>query len=170
MPEATSHPGRQPTTSIFLGEANCHVCHFGPVFSNLEFHDTGRPFFVGIGEVDPGRYSGIERVRKDRYNLAGPFNGNNDENEIRKTLSVTLGQVNFGQWRTPSLRNLVYTTPYMHDGSLDTLREVVDAYADIDPERIHSDGEAIIRPLALDEQEREDLVAFLEPLSAARTH
>ncbi len=154
--------------SIFFGEANCHVCHFGPVFSNFEFHDTGRPFYTGIGEVDPGRYSGIERVRKDRYNLAGPFNGSHDESEIRKTLSVTLGQVNFGQWRTPSLRNLVYTAPYMHDGSLATLREVVDAYADIDPERIHSDGEAIIRPLALDDQGREDLVAFLESLSATR--
>ena len=156
--------------SIFFGEANCHVCHFGPVFSNFEFHDTGRPFYTAIGEVDPGRYSGIERVRKDRYNLLGPFNGSHDDNEIRKTLSVTLGQVNFGQWRTPSLRNLVYTAPYMHDGSLDTLREVVDAYADVDPDRIHSDGEAIIRPLALDEQEREDLVAFLESLSAARAH
>ena len=41
-------------------------------------------------------------------------------------------------------------------------------YADIDPERIHSDGEAIIRPLALDDQDREDLVAFLESLSFAR--
>ncbi len=154
--------------SIFFGEANCHVCHFGPVFSNLEFHDTGRPFYTGIGRVDPGRYTGIQRVRSDRYNLSGPFNGNDAEDEIRKTHSVTLGQANFGQWRTPSLRNLVYTAPYMHDGSLATLREVVDAYADIDPERIHSDGEAIIRPLALDDQDREDLVAFLKSLSIAR--
>ncbi|NND89471.1 MAG: hypothetical protein HKN42_01305 [Granulosicoccus sp.] len=88
------------------------------------------------------------------------------EGEIRKTLSVTLGQINFGQWRTPSLRNLKYTAPYMHDGSLATLREVVDAYADIDPERIHNDGEAIIRPLSLDDRAREDLVAFLQSLSA----
>ena len=99
---------------------------------------------------------------------------NNSESEsdypadARCGLSIFFGQVNFGQWRTPSLRNLVYTAPCMHDGSLATLREVVDAYADIDPERIHSDGEAIIRPLALDDQDREDLVAFLKSLSIAR--
>jgi cytochrome c peroxidase len=152
--------------STFLGKANCHVCHFGPNFSNREFHDTGRPFFTGKGQVDSGRYSGIQRVREDRYNLLGKYNGTGVAEEIRKIHTVTLGQINFGQWRTPSLRNLVYTAPYMHDGSLATLRDVVDAYADIDPDRIHSDGEAIIRPLDLGDQDREDLVAFLETLSA----
>ena len=152
--------------SIFFGEANCHVCHFGPNFSNREFHDTGRPFFTAVGRVDAGRYTGIERVRKDPYSLTGHYNGTRVSQEILKTTSVTLSQVNFGQWRTPSLRNLIYTAPYMHDGSLATLREVVDAYADIDPGRIHSNGEAIIRPLDMNDRDREDLVAFLKTLSA----
>ncbi|MFK7855239.1 MAG: cytochrome-c peroxidase [Granulosicoccus sp.] len=151
--------------SIFLGEGNCHVCHYGPNFSNQEFHDTGRPFFTGIGQVDPGRYEGIKRVRTDRYNLISRYNGTRQKREIQKTRTVTLGQVNFGQWRTPSLRNLLFTAPYMHDGSLATLRDVVDAYADVDPDRIHSDGEAIIRPLDLDDRDRDDLVAFLSSLS-----
>jgi len=152
--------------SLFFGEGNCHVCHFGPNFSNREFHDTGRPFFTGIGQVDPGRYDGIQRVRSDRYNLLGSFSHEASAEERRKTSNVTLGQSNFGQWRTPSLRNLTKTAPYMHDGSLATLRDVVDAYADIDPERIHSDGEAIIRPLDFDNRDREDLVAFLRSLSS----
>jgi len=150
---------------IFLGEANCSVCHFGPNFSNGEFHDTGRPFFTGVGQVDPGRYSGIKRVRMDRYNLIGKFNGKPTEQSRRKTETVKLGQVNFGQWRTPSLRNLRNTAPYMHDGSLETLRDVVDAYADIDPARLHSRGESILKPLALSDSERADLVAFLISLS-----
>lgn len=151
---------------IFLGDANCHVCHFGANFSNSEFHDTGRPFFTGVGQVDSGRYSGVQRVRQDRYNLNGPFNGTRNAAEIRKTSTVKLTQAAFGQWRTPSLRNLIHTAPYTHDGSLATLREVVDWYADINPERLHSNGEALLKPLALSAPERQDLVAFLESLSA----
>ena len=150
----------------FMGEANCHVCHFGADFSNGEFHDTGRPFFVGVGEIDSGRYSGIKRVREDRYNLLGEYNTERNDNAMRKTRTVTLSQENFGQWRTPSLRNLLATAPYMHDGSLDTLRDVIDAYADIDPERLHSEGESILKPLDLDDRARNDLVDFLKTLSS----
>lgn len=164
-------PGTYPDDAkrgleIFFGDANCHVCHFGPNFSNREFHDTGRPFFTGVGEVDPGRFSGIQRLRTDAYNLLGEFNGTGIDRELTKTRTVTLGQGNFGQWRTPSLRNLALTAPYMHDGSIATLRGVVDAYADVNPDRLHSDGEALIRPLELSERDREDLVAFLLTLSS----
>ena len=150
---------------IFLGEANCHVCHFGADFSNGEFHDTGRPFFTDVGQIDSGRYSGIKRVRQDPYNLLGRYNGTQQDTERRKTQTVNLGQGNFGQWKTPSLRNLALTAPYTHDGSLPTLRSVVDAYADIDPARLHSQGESILKPLDLDDAAREDLVQFLESLS-----
>lgn len=150
---------------IFLGDANCHVCHFGPNFSNGEFHDTGRPFFTAVGQVDPGRYEGIKRVRTDRYNLLGEFNSTKIDTEVRKTQTVKIGQANFGEWRTPSLRNLTLTAPYTHDGSLKTLRAVVDAYADINPDRLHSQGESILKPLNLDNQAREDLVTFLESLT-----
>ena len=150
---------------IFLSDANCHVCHFGPNFSNGEFHDTGRSFFTGVGRVDPGRYTGIKRVRQDPYNLLGRFNGTGIESETMKTRTVKLGQANFGQWRTPSLRNLMSTAPYMHDGSVGSLRAVVDSYADIDPDRLHSKGESILKPLNLSTQDRNDLVSFLESLS-----
>lgn len=150
---------------IFLGPANCRTCHFGPDFSNGEFHDTGRPFFTGVGQVDPGRYRGIQRVRQDRYNLIGDFSQPQHQEQILKTRNVTLGQSNWGQWRTPGLRQLLYTAPYTHDGSLATLHEVVDAYADIDPARLHGAGESILKPLDLGPSERTDLVRFLESLS-----
>lgn len=150
---------------IFIGDANCQLCHFGPNFSNQEFHDIGRPFFTGIGVVDPGRYMGIQRARKDPYGLTGIYNGTNIAEEIRKTERVKLSQVNWGQWRTPSLRNLTLTSPYTHDGSLTTLQEVVDAYADIDPTRLHSKGEALLKPINLSQSQRNDLVAFLKTLS-----
>ncbi len=150
---------------LFFGEGNCFVCHFGPNFSNGEFHDIGRPFFTAVGQVDPGRLAGIKRLKKDPYNLDGYFNGTKEPSDILKTTSVKTGQITFGQWRTPSLRNLLSTAPYMHDGSLATLREVVDYYADIDPSRLHSKGEAILKPNNWTSSERNDLVEFLKALS-----
>ena len=69
-------------------------------------------------------------------------------------------------FRTPSLRNAALTPPYMHDGSLKTLREVVDFYdrGGDDPDGREPD----MGPLALTEQEKKDLVAFLEALPGPR--
>ena len=168
VPEIQRYPASAKRgLKLFFGEANCHVCHFGPNFSNGEFHDTGRPFFTGVGEIDSGRYEGLKRVRADKFNLLGLHNSVDNDYEKRKTRTATLGQVNFGQWRTPSLRNLTLTGPYMHDGSLDTLRDVVDAYADIDPDRLHAEGESILKPLNLSNDARNDLVEFLTSLSPA---
>ena len=150
---------------LFTGSANCHVCHYGANFSNGEFHDIGRPFFIGAGQIDTGRYSGIQRLRSDPYRLSGIFNGTDKRREIRKTESVKLSRADWGRWRTPTLRNLVDTSPYMHDGSIATLRAVIDAYADIDTDRLHSEGESILKPLDLSERQRDDLVAFLRALS-----
>lgn len=150
---------------LFLGSANCHVCHFGPNFSNGEFHDIGRSFFTAVGQVDGGRYAGIKRVRQDHYNLVGPFSSGNNPDDARKTETVTLGQVNFGQWRTPTLRNLSLTGPYMHDGSLATLRDVVDFYAEIDTTRLHAQGETLLNPQRWSDADRNDLVNFLMSLS-----
>lgn len=159
--------------ALFAGDARCHVCHYGPNFSNGEFHDVGRPFLVAPGQVDPGRYAGIQRVRNDRYNRAGPFApaqtgktaGQPGQSHNPLVGQLRLSQLHWGQWRTPSLRNLVQTAPYMHDGSLATLRAVVDWYADIDTNRLHANGETILQPLALSNAQRNDIVAFLRTLS-----
>jgi cytochrome c peroxidase len=56
------------------------------------------------------------------------------------------------------------TAPYMHNGSLPTLRHVVLHYSNFDEERLHNDGEKTLRPLNLDHQQIEDLLSFLESL------
>ncbi len=151
---------------LFFGKAKCHVCHYGPNFSNGEFHDIGRPFIPSPGQIDPGRYGGITRVRNDRYNLAGKFATQPAQPVPAQRLRQD--QTHWGQWRTPSLRNLSLTAPYMHDGSLQTLRDVVNWYADIDVGRLHSNGETILQPLNLSNEERESLVAFLKTLSPSK--
>jgi cytochrome c peroxidase len=65
----------------------------------------------------------------------------------------------------PGLRNVAQTAPYMHNGSLATLRDVVKHYSELNEERLHADGEKILRRLDLSEGEADDLVVFLETLS-----
>jgi len=64
----------------------------------------------------------------------------------------------------PGLRNVAQTAPYMHNGSLATLRDVVRHYSELNEERLHADGERILRPLRLSEDDISDLVEFLETL------
>ena len=81
------------------------------------------------------------------------------------TRHVTLEHRNFGEFKVPSLRNVARTTPYMHNGSLATLRDVVRHYSEIDEDRLHADGERILKQLRLSAAESDDLVAFLESLA-----
>ena len=68
-------------------------------------------------------------------------------------------------FRVPSLRGLSRTAPYMHNGSLADLDAVVDHYSQINTERLHADGEAILVPLDLNDQQTRDLITFLKSLS-----
>jgi cytochrome c peroxidase len=150
---------------LFIGRGNCSVCHFGPNFSNGEFADVGIPFFIGTGKVDPGRYGGIEKLKRNRFNLLGPFSDDPTRRTATSTRYVEAQHRNFGEFRVPSLRNVARTSPYMHNGRLATLRDVVKHYSEIDLDRLHADGERILKPLHLNEKEIEDLIAFLESLT-----
>ncbi len=165
---AAAYPlSAQRGLALFLGRARCYVCHSGPSFSNGEFSDIGVPFFVGKGQVDPGRHGGIQSLRASRYNLLGPFNDDASRSTATSTRHVLLEHRHFGEFRVPSLRNLARTAPYMHNGSLRTLREVLRHYSELDENRLHADGERILVPLKLTPAETEDLLAFLDSLNEA---
>jgi cytochrome c peroxidase len=151
---------------IFVGKGNCAVCHFGPAFTNGEFHDVGVPFFVAPGQVDGGRYEGVKRLQADPYSLLGRWNDDRTGAAATKTKHLASTQQDFGRFKTPSLRNVALTAPYMHNGRLATLRDVVRHYSEMNTERIHSHGEQLLRPLDLTPEESADLVAFLESLTA----
>lgn len=150
---------------IFVGTGNCATCHFGPNFSNGEFHDTGVPFFVAGGGVDRGRHGGIRKLQVNPFNLLGRHNDDNTGKSATKTQHVSLEHRNFGEFKVPSLRNVAQTAPYMHNGSLATLADVVRHYSELSPDRLHSDGEILLKPLRLSPEESADLVAFLESLT-----
>ncbi|MGH2671258.1 MAG: cytochrome-c peroxidase, partial [bacterium] len=150
---------------IFIGKGNCGACHFGPHFTNGEFADTGVPFFVAPGRVDPGRHRGIQTLKTSEFNLLGRYNDDPARSTATGTRHVELQHRNFGEWRVPGLRNVALTAPYMHNGTLATLRDVVKHYSELNEERLHADGERVLKRLGLSETEVADLVAFLESLS-----
>jgi cytochrome c peroxidase len=149
---------------IFVGKGSCNVCHLGPSFTHGEFADIGIRFFAP-GGVDPGRYAGIRRLAADRFNLLGGYNDDRSGRAAAKTRHVHLQPRNFGEFKVTGLRNVALTAPYMHNGSLATLADVVRHYSELDEDRLHADGERILRPLKLTAQESADLVAFLESLT-----
>jgi cytochrome c peroxidase len=152
---------------LFIGKGSCNACHFGPAFTNGEFHDVGIPFALGAGRVDAGRHEGIKQLKASPYNLLGAHSDDAGRASAAKTRYVEGTHVNFGQFKTPSLRNAALTAPYMHDGRFATLRDVVRHYSELDPERVHSHGEGgVLRPLRLTDGEIDDLVAFLESLTS----
>ena len=164
-PAAARYPqAAQRGLRIFAGKGNCSVCHFGPLFTNGEFADTGIAFFVRHGEVDSGRHGGIGKLKGNAHNLTGRFN-DDPAKTATGTRHVELQHRNFGEFKVPGLRNAAATAPYMHNGSLATLREVVTHYSALNEERLHADGEKILKPLRLADAEIADLVAFIESLT-----
>lgn len=149
---------------LFIGEGRCTVCHAGPRFTNGEFGDIGVPFFVQ-GGVDAGRYSGLQHLLRSDYNRLGAFNdaGAKDPSAV-STRHVILEPRHFGEFRVPSLRHLSETAPYMHNGSLARIEDVVQHYSELNEDRLHADGERILRPLHLSPQQAADLAAFLRSL------
>ena len=150
---------------LFIGKGRCAFCHFGPTFTNGEFADAGVSYFIRRGVVDPGRHGGIRKLRKNPFNLLGKYNDDPGRATAVKTRHVRLTHRNYGEFRVPGLRNVAQTAPYTHAGSLKTLADVVRHYSTINEERLHADGEKILRRLDLSGREQADLVAFLASLT-----
>lgn len=106
-----------------------------------------------------------EDFTNDDFKNIGLFDGSvlNDSGRI----SITHQQKDLGKFKTPGLRNVAVTAPYMHNGIFKTLEEVVNYYNDpkkIIPNSINIDPD-LSKPLGLTSQEKKDLVAFLKTLT-----
>jgi len=153
---------------LFVGDGQCRVCHFGPNFTHGEFHAIGVAHFIRPGEVDGGRYPAIAALKRSPWNLLGPHNDDPSRATAVFTRHVQAHPRNWGEFRVPSLREAAATAPYLHDGALATLADVVRHYSEVDESRLHADGERLLKPLGLSADQVADLVAFLETLSAPR--
>jgi cytochrome c peroxidase len=169
---------------LFIGRGQCSLCHLGPQFSNGEFDQVGIPVRRPDGRFDWGRYDGIKAVQASRFSLLGRFNDDRKGTTGESTRRVALTVEAYGQFKVPGLRNVALTAPYMHDGSITTLADVVRHYSTITDEKLilaaphpHAEpGEelpprptgSLLRTLNLDAREIADLVAFLNTLTETR--
>jgi cytochrome c peroxidase len=150
---------------LFVGRAGCHNCHAGPNFTDGEFHDTG--LAAGPGEpMDGGRAEAVAALTADPFNTIGTFADGDRSDPQRAVRFLSPRPEQRGQFKTPTLREVAHTAPYMHDGRFATLVDVVSHYSTLEGARFTGHHrESLLRPLLLDESEAADLVAFLESLS-----
>ena len=145
---------------LFIGAARCTECHNGPLLTNHEFHNTGILAFSG--ELpDRGRTDGVREVLADPFNCLGDYSDDPDRN-CAELQFVRRGPELLGALRTPSLRNVSATGPYMHKGQLATLTDVLDHYNRA-PDAMIGHNEA--KPLRLSRPQLARLEAFLETLA-----
>ena len=155
---------------LFTGRAGCAACHQigqeDALLTDHEFHDTGLGYYKTVVafelvkpvpvEIAPGVVIPVARDVVESV-------GERPEPDLGR-YEVTLDLADMWKFKTPSLRNVAVTAPYMHDGSFGTLEDVVAFYRQggfphdrIDP---------LIQPLDIDDSEAAALVAFLESLTA----
>jgi cytochrome c peroxidase len=149
---------------LFMSEKlECHHCHGGINFSQSSTHalnnSSDKPFHnTGLYNLhNKGDYPRIDRGLFDISGLPEDM----------------------GKFKAPSLRNVALTAPYMHDGSVESLREVLEIYSAGGRNVQHGvyvgDGRAnpyksiFVRPLMLSESEIEDLLQFLHALTDKST-
>lgn len=162
--EAALNPSSKRGFALFTGKGGCVACHAiasdHALFTDHAFHNTGvgAPAAPSPGvrvELAPGVFTMlphavVETVSEPPKPDLGRF-------------EVTRDPADLFAYKTPGLRNVALTAPYMHDGSFATLTDVVRFYNG--GGRPNDGLDWLIRPLGLDETEIADLVAFLESLT-----
>jgi cytochrome c peroxidase len=157
---------------LFVNKGRCVSCHVveqtTALFTDNKFHNIG----VGINAVQKEVPKLAEEFLKAKATLSEV-----DKRVLSDKRTSELGRFvitkNFddlGAFKTPTLRNIALTAPYMHDGSVATLRDAVVHYnnggATKETDPINDFLSGGIRPLALTDQEIDDLVAFMEALTS----
>ncbi len=145
---------------IFLGKGQCINCHNGPLLTNFSFHNTGVLPAAGL-PLSLGRVEGLSLLQQSEFNCFGQYNDDREDfcEELR---FVATGQELVGAQRTPSLRTLTGTEPYMNSGQISDLTSVIEHYNQAKPAMV---GHNEIKPLGLSATERQQLLAFLNSLS-----
>jgi cytochrome c peroxidase len=159
----TLSPAAQRGWDTFRGPAGCIQCHHvqgtRPAFTDESFHLTP----LGLGSRTTARLATlVQRAAKlhqsgDAGTIDRLISEDSDFAELGRFV-VTLDPKDIGAFRTPSLRGVALTAPYMHDGSVSTLELAVEL------ELYRQDG-LLRRPIALSAREKADLVEFLRVLS-----
>ena len=158
---AALSPAAMRGLDLFVDKAGCVSCHFGPTFSDGQFHNLG----LASTLLEEGRPDGIRAVRVDPFNGRGAHSDANDWSANQKLLYLPSDEHVLGAFKTPSLRNVALTAPYMHDGRFASLADVVRYYSELPGGPSIGHREETLKPLELGESEIADLVEYLESLT-----
>ena len=163
-------PQERAGYELFSGKAKCSACHQiwndAALFTDGEFHDIGLgyPKTMGIQKKDfsvrlaAGNFT--QRSQEDVRKISSP-----SANDLGR-FEVTEDSSDRWAFKTPSLRNVALTAPYMHDGSFKDLAAVVDYY---DEGGYYSPNKSeLIKPLQLTDDEKKSLIAFLKSLTGIK--
>jgi len=157
---------------VFLAEGRCVSCHAmendHALFTDHRFHNIG----VGINNVQgdvPYFVTAYLEARSQGAEVDIVVLSDPKASELGR-FAVTEVFDELGSFKTPTLRNVAVTAPYMHDGSIATLREVVVHYnhggATNEGDRVNDFLSGGIKQLNLNDQQIDDLVAFMEALTS----
>jgi cytochrome c peroxidase len=157
-------PAEQRGAAVFAGRGNCMPCHSGPFMSDQKFHDAGlQPAVVQssfLDDDDHGAAVGLAQA------IASPLNSLSRWSDApggdgRLPSAVPPGAD--GAFRTPTLRCVSQRPSFMHTGQFTTLESVI-SFFDRGGDRAGYPGQSEIVPLALSEDDKADLAAFLRAL------
>lgn len=147
---------------VFRRKGNCANCHEiswnNALFTDNRFYNIG----VGFAKLQPQVDAILVNLDQDK-SLDRLLLTEDQKSELGR-FNVTRVVEDIGRFKTPTLRNIALTGPYMHDGSIKTLAEVVEYY-DKGGEKNRFLDPAIF-PLELTDQEKKDLVAFMKSLTS----
>lgn len=157
---------------LFLGKGRCVSCHrieqTQALFTDNRFHNIG----VGFKQIRGKEAETAEQFQKAKRAGADVDVAVLTQKNVSELgrFAVTDNITEVGAFKTPTLRNVDKTAPYMHDGSLATLEDVVDFYnnggRDEETDPLSGFLSGGIRPLNLTDEEKQDLVAFMEALTS----
>jgi cytochrome c peroxidase len=147
---------------LFAGKAGCMACHNGPLLSDEQYYNLGVPPYAGWEDDELAQIT-------FRFEIYGKGSTEKMYRAIKDDPGLYFRSKDArhkGKFRTPSLRYTKYTFPYMHNGMLETLRDVVEFYnAGGGENEFAATKSPAMQPLGLSDAEIDDLVAFLESLS-----
>ncbi len=146
---------------VFLGKGQCVLCHNGPLFTDRAFHNNGVP--ENRPGYDPGRRSGAPIVLGSPFNCRGVYSEQDRCDEL-DYLDPSFDDFQ-SAFKTPSLRYVDQTAPYFHNGSHETLDDVVAFYDTLPGSPPIGHRELTLKPLRLTAAERAGVVAFLSSLT-----
>jgi cytochrome c peroxidase len=172
---------------LFAGAASCTECHQGPLFTDGEFHNVAVPQ-VGVAvptvndcaQGNPvcdcaaprnclpfGWFDGLAKLKASPLRRDGPFGDDRADTSRQKFFELEPQEKHKGAWKTPGLRDVASTAPYMHDGAFATLEEVV-AHYNRGGSAAHAGSRDVrVTPLGLSAGDEADLVEFLKTLTGA---